>query len=163
MANLWPEGSCVIAGRSDSTLNRGGVRLGTAEFYNVVDSDEFAVISDSLVVHLEDADGGPGQLLLLIAHRPEQEVHDLRAMLRATFKSQLSPRHVPDAIISIDSLPRTITGKKLEAPIKRILRGSPPESVLSPGAITNAAALDKLAAHRPADGRWHDVIISETV
>ncbi|GAF48324.1 acetoacetate--CoA ligase [Rhodococcus wratislaviensis] len=157
------QGSCVIAGRSDSTLNRGGVRLGTSEFYKLVEDGDFVDISDSLVVHLEDTEGGPGQLVLFVVHRPECDVHELRTELRATLRSQLSPRHVPDAIISIYTLPRTMTGKKLEAPIKKILKGAPPNSVVNPGAITDAAALNRLATYEPPKGQWHDAIIAETV
>lgn len=137
-------GSCVISGRSDATLNRGGVRLGTAEFYQVV--DEFPEISDSLVIHLEDPEGGPGRLVLLVALTPGSRLDDdLLGRLRAGLRRELSPRHVPDQIHAIPSVPRTLTGKKLEVPAKRILLGAELDTVASGGAITGGAGLEAIA------------------
>ncbi|MEY2533262.1 MAG: acetoacetyl-CoA synthetase, partial [bacterium] len=109
-------GSCVITGRSDATLNRGGVRLGTAEFYDVV--EDMPEVADSLVVHLEDDEGGSGELLLFVALAPGAELDDdLRARIARGLRRNLSPRHVPDLIAAVPAVPRTLTGKKLELPV----------------------------------------------
>jgi acetoacetyl-CoA synthetase len=145
-------GSCVVTGRSDATLNRGGVRLGTGEFYSVV--EELPEITDSLVVHLEDAEGGAGELLLFVVLADGAELDDaLRRSIAVSLRSQLSPRHVPDTIHAVHAIPRTLTGKKLETPVKRILRGVPVESVASKDALLDPSALDAfvLIAEAEAD------------
>jgi acetoacetyl-CoA synthetase len=148
-------GTCVVTGRSDATLNRGGVRLGTSEFYSVV--EELPEIVDSLVIHLEDADGGAGELLLFVVLVDGVELDDeLRARIGRELRSELSPRHVPDAIRAVPAIPRTLTGKKLEAPVKRILRGDPADAVASRDSLLDPTALDTfaaLAAAQPAGGR----------
>jgi acetoacetyl-CoA synthetase len=131
-------GSCVITGRSDATLNRGGVRMGTSELYSVV--EEFAEVQDSLVVHLEDDEGGPGKLLLFVVAEGLDEA--LRSRIARALRSELSPRHVPDTIAAVPAIPRTLTGKKLEAPVKRILRGAQADEVASRGALLEPLALD---------------------
>jgi acetoacetyl-CoA synthetase len=139
--------SFVISGRSDATLNRGGVRLGTAEFYAVV--EDLPEVADSLVVHLEDEQGGPGRLLLFVALRDGAELDDaLRAKIAGALRRDLSPRHVPDEIAVVPAVPRTLTGKKLETPIKRILRGSRPADVISPDAVSDFAAVSAFAPTR---------------
>ncbi len=146
-------GSCVITGRSDATLNRGGVRLGTGEFYGVV--EELPEIVDALVVHLEDEGGGMGELTLFVVPLEGVEIDDsLRERIARSLREQLSPRHVPDAIVSVPGIPRTLTGKKLEAPVKRILRGEAPERVASRDSLANPDALDAfltLAGQRASD------------
>jgi acetoacetyl-CoA synthetase len=140
-AVVSPRRSIVITGRSDATLNRGGVRLGTAEFYAVV--EELPEITDSMVVHLEDATGGQGQLLLFVQLREDARLDEpLRARIRDALRGQLSPRHVPDAVHAVPAIPRTLTGKKLEQPIKRILLGCPAREVLSPEAMNDPSALN---------------------
>ncbi|MEJ2870763.1 acetoacetate--CoA ligase [Actinomycetospora sp. OC33-EN08] len=142
-------GSFVISGRSDATLNRGGVRLGTAEFYAVV--EELPEVLDSLVVHLEDAEGGPGRLLLFLALTQGTELDDeLRTRVRRALREQLSPRHVPDVIDVVPAVPRTLTGKKLEAPIKKILRGHPVADVISADSVQNYAAVSAFTDHAEA-------------
>ena len=139
-------GSCVLTGRSDATLNRGGVRLGTGEFYAVI--DELPEITDALVVHLEDEAGGSGQLLLFVVPAPGAAITDaLKARITAALRGQLSPRHVPDEIVSMPAIPRTLTGKKLEAPIKRLLRGEPPEQIASGSSLLDPAALDAFVTY----------------
>lgn len=115
-----PWGTCQITGRSDATLNRGGVRLGTSEFYAVI--DEVDEVGDSLVVHLEDPAGGPGLLILFVVTAdgkplPEAAAARIRSMLR----QQLSPRHQPDLVYTVTKVPRTLTGKLMEVPVKRAL------------------------------------------
>jgi acetoacetyl-CoA synthetase len=138
-------GSCVITGRSDATLNRGGVRLGTGEFYAVI--EELPEIVDALVVHLEDAGGGAGELLLFVVAAEGTIVDEaLKRRIAATLRSELSPRHVPDGIFAVPVIPRTLTGKKLESPIKRILRGESEERVASRDSLVDPTALDAFVA-----------------
>ncbi len=130
-------GSCVISGRSDATLNRGGVRIGTAELYSVVEG--LPEIADSLVIHLDAGD----RLLLFVVPADGHELTDaVVAAIRAELRSALSPRHVPDEIIAIGAVPRTLSGKKLEVPVKRILSGDAPDEVASRGSLADPAALD---------------------
>ena len=138
-------GSCILTGRSDATLNRGGVRLGTGEFYAVV--EDIPEIVDALVVHLEDGSGGAGELLLFVVPAADTVVDEaLRDRIAKALRSELSPRHVPDAIVAVPAIPRTLTGKKLEAPVKRILRGDSPERVASRDSLLDPAALDAFVA-----------------
>ena len=138
-------GSCVITGRSDATLNRGGVRLGTSDFYTVVDA--LPQVADSLVVHLEDADGGPGELILLVATTGGADLdEDLIASIRTVLRTELSPRHVPDVIDRVPVIPRTLSGKKLEVPVKRMLLGTPAEQAASRDSLADPTALDAIAA-----------------
>jgi acetoacetyl-CoA synthetase len=137
---ITERGTLVITGRSDATLNRGGVRLGTAEFYSVVES--FDEVVDSLVVHLEDPEGGPGDLLLFVVLAPDLVLDDaLRARIAKELRAALSPRHVPDAMHQVAAVPRTLSGKKLEVPVKRILSGVPVERAAAKGALANADSL----------------------
>lgn len=139
------DGACEITGRSDATLNRGGVRLGTSDFYRVVEA--MPEIADSVVVHLEDAEGGPGTLVLLVSCAPGHELDDdLRRRIGATLRSELSPRHVPDVIDQLRAVPRTLSGKKLEVPVKRLLLGQPAERVASRGSLADPTALDDVVA-----------------
>ena len=138
-------GSCILTGRSDATLNRGGVRLGTGEFYAVV--EELPEVLDTLVVHLEDAGGGAGELLLFVVPAEGVDVDEqLHTRIGRALRDQLSPRHVPDTIETVPAIPRTLTGKKLEAPVKRILRGEPLERVASRDSLADPAALDPFVA-----------------
>ena len=139
-------GSCVITGRSDATLNRGGVRLGTGEFYAVV--EDLPEVFDSLVVHLEDDGGGSGELLLFVVPAPGVTFDDeLRGRIAGVLRSELSPRHVPDAIVAVPAIPRTLTAKKLELPVKQILVGTPAENVASRDALAQPDALDAFVAY----------------
>jgi acetoacetyl-CoA synthetase len=138
-------GSCVLSGRSDATLNRGGVRLGTGEFYAVV--EEFPEVVDALVVHLEDAGGGLGDLLLFVVPAPGAVIDEaVQRQIAASLRRELSPRHVPDAIVAVPSIPRTLTGKRLETPVKRILRGEAPDKVASRDSLADPTALDAFVA-----------------
>jgi len=138
-------GSCVITGRSDATLNRGGVRLGTAEFYRVV--EELPEVEDSLVVHLEDPEGGNGELVLYVVLRPGVALGEaVRRSIAGALRRALSPRHVPDLIAAVPAVPRNRTGKKLELPVKRILQGHPLEDVASRDSLAEPDALDAFVA-----------------
>lgn len=134
-------GSCTITGRSDATLNRGGVRLGTAEFYSVVEA--LPEVTDSLVVHLEDTEGGAGTLLLFVVLTDGATLdRELIGAIASALRGNLSPRHVPDAVHEVPLLPRTLSGKKLEVPIKKILQGVPLDQAVARGAVTDPTALD---------------------
>ncbi|MDQ3662789.1 MAG: acetoacetate--CoA ligase [Actinomycetota bacterium] len=137
---ITERGSCEITGRSDATLNRGGVRLGTSEFYSVVESIEG--VTDSLVVHLE-GDSGSGRLLLFVALQEGAELDDeLRTLISSELRSHLSPRHVPDTIHQVPDVPRTLSNKKLEVPVKKILMGASAAEAASKGALANPDSLD---------------------
>ena len=130
-------GTCVVTGRSDATLNRGGVRMGTSELYAVV--EDIPEIEDSLVVHIEDDEGGAGELILFVV----ADLDDgLRQRIVDALRADLSPRHVPDTIHAVPAIPRTLTGKKLEAPVKRILRGAQADAVASRGALAIPQSID---------------------
>jgi len=152
---ITERGSCVISGRSDATLNRGGVRIGTAELYGIVEA--LPEIADSLVVHLEDAGGGPGELLLFVVPRPGVALDDgLRRRIATGLRNGLSPRHVPDEVIGVPAIPRTLSGKKLEVPVKRILLGEPSDQAASRDALVDPRALEPfeaLARQRTAGAR----------
>jgi acetoacetyl-CoA synthetase len=142
---ITPRGSCVIYGRSDSTLNRGGVRMGTSEFYRVVES--VPEVADSLVVDTGSLDDADGRLYLFIVTATGAVLdQSLEQKLKTTIRRELSPRHVPDSIVAVSAVPRTLNGKKLEVPIKRILQGTAPEKAASPDTLANPKALDAFVA-----------------
>lgn len=150
-AVLTDRGTVIVTGRSDGTLNRGGVRMGTAELYFVVES--IPEVTDSLAVHLEDPEGGPGQLVLLVACEASSDRDALEDRIRGELRSRLSPRHVPDRVEFVPSIPRTLSGKKLEVPVKRILLGDDPETALSSSALADPASINAvvgLARHYDA-------------
>ncbi len=137
-------GGCVITGRSDATLNRGGVRLGTAEFYSVVEGLDEVV--DSVVVHLEDDEGGAGELLLFVVLAEGLTLDDeLRKKICRELRTALSPRHVPDEIHQVRAVPRTLSAKKLEVPVKKILTGTPVDQAAAKGALANPESLTAFA------------------
>jgi acetoacetyl-CoA synthetase len=139
-ATLTDRGTVVITGRSDGTLNRGGVRMGTAEFYAVVESLDG--VADSLVVHLEDPDGGPGVLWLFFVPASGSDPDTTMVQINLALRRDLSPRHVPDRIVPIEAVPRTLSGKKLEVPIKRILSGVAPDEALTVASVANPESLE---------------------
>jgi acetoacetyl-CoA synthetase len=132
-AVLDDHGSLAILGRSDSTLNRSGVRLGSAEIYAVVESHD--AIADSLVVGVELPDGEYSMPLFVVLADGIELDDELRGDLRRLIREQLSPRHLPDEIVVAPAIPRTLTGKKLEVPVKRILQGAPVQRAAALGAV----------------------------
>ena len=147
---IMPDGGCVIYGRSDSTLNRGGVRMGTSEFYRVV--ERFEEIADSLVIDT-GALGREGRLLLFVTMAPGHTLtEEFAARLRRTLRSELSPRHVPDEIREVPGIPRTLSGKKLEVPVRKILQGTPVEQAANPDALANPEVLTHFIPEKPVEG-----------
>ena len=148
---VLPDGGCIIYGRSDATLNRGGVRMGTSEFYRVVEG--FAEVGDSLVVDTGRL-GAEGRLILFVVPAAGSALdEDLKHRLRAALKAQLSPRHVPDEIHQVPGIPRTLSGKKLEVPVRRILHGTDPERAADPNALADPDVLryfGKFGGENPA-------------
>ncbi|WP_084486767.1 acetoacetate--CoA ligase [Nocardia sienata] len=134
----------VITGRSDATLNRGGVRIGTAEFYAVLDAHPG--VADSLVLHFEDADGMGRLVLAISVTRPELDPTAFEAEIRSTVRTQLSPRHSPDHIVIVSGIPRNRTGKRLEIPIKRIVKGEPIAEVLDLSVVVDPDTVAETAA-----------------
>lgn len=137
---ITDRGSTVISGRSDATLNRGGVRIGTAEYYAVLEA--MPEIADSLIVHLDNRNTSHGQLVLFIVAAGAQDERTLCEFAKSAIRQSLSPRHVPDLVLIAPSVPRTTTGKKLEVPVKRILLGADPATVVNAGALANPDSLD---------------------
>ena len=133
-------GGCVIYGRSDSTINRMGIRMGTSEFYRNV--EVFDEITDSLIVDLELL-GRESYLPLFVVLRPGTLLDDeLKAAINQQLRLEVSPRHIPDEIIAIDAVPYTLSGKKMEVPIRKILLGMDLEAAANPGAMRNPEALE---------------------
>jgi acetoacetyl-CoA synthetase len=133
----------IVHGRSDATLNRLGVRMGSAEIYQAVES--VPDVRDCLAVGVELADGG--YWLPLFVRLPDGVglTDDLRARIVNAVRDNASPRHVPDEIIQVSGIPRTLTGKKLEIPVKRILLGTAPGEAVDLGAVDQPALLDEFA------------------
>ena len=137
---ITSRGTAVIYGRSDSTINRGGVRIGTAEIYRAVLASDEVVDALAIDVPRPNTDGW---LMLFVVLRPGASLDEaLVAEIRRRIREDCSPRHVPDEIVEIDEVPRTLSGKVLEVPVKRILSGAPAEEVVSRESLANPAALD---------------------
>lgn len=133
-------GTSVIYGRSDSTINRHGIRMGTAEIYRVV--EELPEIRDSLVIDLEFL-GRPSFMPLFVVLAPGEILDDaLKSRVSQQIRSKASARHIPDEIYQVDEIPRTLTGKKMEAPIRKLLLGASPEKVASSDAMVNPKSID---------------------
>jgi acetoacetyl-CoA synthetase len=137
-------GQCVIYGRSDSTLNRGGVRMGSSEFYSVVEllpEVEGALVIDTTELE-KNGRIAKGQLLLFVVVRGHRLLDgELTERISAKIRSELSPRHVPDAIFAVPEIPQTLNGKKLEVPVKRIFQGVPAAKAVSREAMSNPDSL----------------------
>jgi acetoacetyl-CoA synthetase len=149
-------GQCVIYGRSDATLNRGGVRMGSNEFYRVVEL--LPEVEGSLVVDTtelgKDGRANKGQLLLFVVLRGQRLLdEELTERISAKIRSDLSPRHVPDAIFAVPEIPQTLNGKKLEVPVKRIIQGIPIAKAVSREAMSNPDSLKVFA--ELAEGFYH--------
>jgi acetoacetyl-CoA synthetase len=150
---ITPSGGGIIYGRSDATLNRHGHRLGTSELYRVVEA--VPEVLDSLVVDIEFL-GRPSFMPLFVVLREGLVLDEpLRETLRQRIRSELSPRFVPDEIVQVPEVPRTLTGKKQELPVKKLLLGCALADVVNPDACANPRAFDwygDYAARRAAGG-----------
>jgi acetoacetyl-CoA synthetase len=146
---ITPRGTAIIYGRSDSTINRGGVRMGTSEIYRAVLGLDDVV--DALVVDVP-VEGADSWMPLFVVLREGAVLDDdLVAAIRKRIREDCSPRHVPSEVVQIDEVPRTLSGKVLEVPVKRILMGTPPEVAASRDSLANPRALDvfvEMAAKR---------------
>ncbi|HEX9035012.1 MAG TPA: acetoacetate--CoA ligase, partial [Streptosporangiaceae bacterium] len=141
---ILPDGGCVIYGRSDATLNRGGVRMGTSEFYRIV--EELPEVTDSLVIDTGSL-GTEGRLLLYLVLAPGVRLdEELISKIRSLLRTSLSPRHVPDEIHQVPGVPRTLSGKKLEVPVRKILTGTPVSEAADRDSLANP---DVLAFYAP--------------
>ena len=141
---ITPRGTAVIYGRSDSTINRGGVRMGTSEIYRVVlDLDE---VVDALVVDVPE-DGGEAWMPLFVVLRDGVSLDDdLVQRIRRRIREDCSPRHVPDEVIAVDEVPRTLSGKVLEVPVKKVLMGGDPDKAAARDSLANPEAFDWFVA-----------------
>ena len=137
---IKPEGSAVIYGRSDSTINRGGVRMGTSEIYRAVDTVE--EVQDSLVIDIHKQNGEAYMPLFVVLEEGAELDEDLVGKIKKSIRETTSPRHVPDEIQAVPDVPRTLNGKKLEVPVKKILAGTPPEEAVSKDSLSNPDSLD---------------------
>lgn len=135
-------GSVVVHGRSDSTLNRQGVRMGSADIYAAVEG--LAEVTESLVVGLELPDGGYWMPLFVVLQQPATLDEELMTRIRTAIREQASPRHVPDDVIEVPAVPHTGTGKKLEVPVKRLLLDPTSTSAVNRDSVDDPAALDEL-------------------
>lgn len=150
---LTDRGTVVIHGRSDSTLNRQGVRMGSSDIYEVV--ERLPEIRESLVIGIEQPDGGYWMPLFVQLADGAALDDPLRDRIRAAIRGELSPRHVPDEIIAVPGVPHTLTGKRIEVPVKRLLQGTSLEKAVNPGSVDDLGVLrfyERLAADR-AGGR----------
>jgi acetoacetyl-CoA synthetase len=139
---ITPRGGAVIYGRSDATINRGGVRMGTSEIYRAATA--VPDVLEALVVDVPRA--GELRIVLFGVLREGRTLDEpLRAAIKRRIREDCSPRHVPDEILQIDAIPRTLSGKILEVPVKRILMGAAPEEVVSLDSLANPEALEPLA------------------
>jgi acetoacetyl-CoA synthetase len=134
-----PRGTAVIYGRSDSTINRFGIRIGTAEIYRVI--EEMPEVLDSLVVDLEYLGRASALLLFVVLAQGVSLDESLRSALLNRIRTRASARHVPDSVHAVSEIPRTLTGKKMEVPVRKLLLGAPVEKVASPDAMANPASL----------------------
>ncbi|MDP5181137.1 acetoacetate--CoA ligase [Blastococcus sp. BMG 814] len=133
-------GTCIITGRSDSTLNRGGVRMGTADIYAAVEA--FPEVLDCVVLGVELPEGGYWMPLFVQLAPGEELTDELVGRLRAAIREQASPRHVPDEVIAVPGVPHTRTGKRLEVPLKRLFQGVDPAKAVNTGTVDDASLVE---------------------
>jgi acetoacetyl-CoA synthetase len=139
---ITPRGTAVISGRSDSTLNRQGVRMGSGEIYRAVET--LPEVLDSLVIGVELAGGGYYMPLFLVLQEGSVLDDALRGRIVERIREQLSPRHVPDELLQVAEVPRTLNGKRLEVPVKKLYQGVPLEEAVNLDAMQNPAAVQAL-------------------
>jgi acetoacetyl-CoA synthetase len=137
---ITPDGGAHIYGRSDSTLNRQGVRMGTAEIYRVVEA--IPPVTDSVILGIELPGGGYYMPLFVVLGDGATLDEALIATIQQQLSEALSPRHVPDEVLQIDEVPRTLNGKKLEVPLKKLMLGVAREKAFNPGSVVNPQAIE---------------------
>ncbi|EWM13464.1 acetyl-CoA synthetase [Kutzneria sp. 744] len=140
---ITSRGTVLVHGRSDSTLNRNGIRMGSADIYAVV--EKLPEITESLVIGAEQENGGYWMPLFVVLRDGMELTDELRERIRAAIRTDASPRHVPDEIIAVTGIPHTRTGKKLEVPVKRLLQGAEIQDVVDPQSVDDAGLLDVFA------------------
>jgi acetoacetyl-CoA synthetase len=136
---ITPRGSAIIQGRSDSTLNRLGVRIGTSEVYSAI--ERLPEIRDSLVIGLELPQGGYYMPLFVVLAEGVELDDALKRKINTTIRTQFSPRHVPDEILAVPAIPRTLSDKKMEVPVKKLFMGVPVDKTANVGATRSPEAL----------------------
>ncbi len=136
-------GACVIYGRSDSTINRLFIFMGTSEIYSAVDKVE--EVADSLVVDIPRGGGSSFMPLFVVLQEGVELDDDLKGRIKGSIRENTSPRHVPNEIFAVPEIPKTLNGKKLEVPVKKILSGTPPEEAASKESLSNPDSLDRFA------------------
>lgn len=140
---ITDRGSVVIHGRSDSTLNRHGVRMGSGDIYAAV--QKVPQVAEALVIGSEEPGGGYWMPLFVVMADGESLTDEIRTRINAAIREHASPRHVPDEIIEVSGIPHTRTGKKLEIPVKRVLQGAKVSDVVNPDAVDDASLLSRFA------------------
>ena len=136
---ITPTGEAVILGRSDSTLKRQGIRIGTSEIYSVL--EDLSEISDCLIVGYELS--GEYRMPLFIVLEPGHELDSaLNEKIRQKIRKRLTPRHLPDTIIAVPDIPKTLNGKKMEVPVKKIFMGIPVEAAVNLDSMSNPEIMD---------------------
>jgi acetoacetyl-CoA synthetase len=153
---ITSRGTAVVHGRSDSTINRHGIRLGSADIYAAV--EQLPEVADCLVIGAE-LPGGGYWMPLFVAPADGVTLDDaLRARINEVIRSSCSGRHVPDEIVEVPAVPHTLTGKRLEVPVKRLLQGVPPSRAVNPGVVDRPDVLEffvRLGAERSATTGSH--------
>jgi acetoacetyl-CoA synthetase len=138
-------GGCFVLGRSDATLNRHGIRIGTAEIYAALES--VPEVADALIVNL-DLPGGGFFMPLFVTLAPGAVLDDeLRTRIAAQLRAGYTARHVPDQVIAVPAIPVTLTGKKMEIPVRKVLLGAEPDQAANRNAMANPQALDAFAEY----------------
>jgi len=137
---VTPKGSCVIYGRSDATLNKMGVRIGTSEIYRAVEAEQS--VADSLIISIEKTDGSWYMPLFVKLREDTTLTESITSAIKKNIRERISPRFVPDEIIQVEDIPYTLSGKKLEKPIKRIFEGASPQKVISMDALRNPESIN---------------------
>jgi acetoacetyl-CoA synthetase len=137
---ITPRQGVIIYGRSDATLNRGGVRIGTSEIYRAV--DKVKEVKDSLILCIEKDGGEFWMPLFVVMHEGQMLNDEIKKKINTTIRSEYSPRHVPDEIIAVPDVPYTISGKKTETPVKKVLMGKDPAEVVNAGALKNPGSME---------------------
>jgi acetoacetyl-CoA synthetase len=150
---IYPDGSCVIYGRSDATINRHGLRMGTSELYSAVEA--LPEVLDAMVVDLEYL-GRDSYMPLFVVLREGLTLDEaMTAKINEAIRTALSPRFLPNAIFQVAEIPRTLSGKKQELPIKKLLLGQPLEKVINKEAMANPGCLDWYVAFAKTHAKAH--------